>query len=71
MNAAENKESMFTLTRQVYLLAYICITCQRIHLQCGRSGFDPWVGNIPWRRKQQPIPVFLPREFHRQKSLLG
>ena len=22
----------------------------RIRLQCGRPGFDPWVGNIPWRR---------------------
>ena len=21
---------------------------------------DPWVGNIPWRRKWQPTPVFLP-----------
>ena len=25
-----------------------------------RRGFDPWVRKIPWRRKQQPIPVFLP-----------
>ena len=22
--------------------------------------FDPWVGNIPWRRAWQPTPVFLP-----------
>ena len=26
------------------------------------AGFDPWVGKIPWRRKWQPTPVFLPRE---------
>ena len=26
-------------------------------LQCGRPGFDPWVGKIPWRRKWQPTPV--------------
>ena len=25
-----------------------------------RCGFDPWVGKILWRRKQQPTPVFLP-----------
>ena len=31
----------------------------------GDPGFDPWVGKIPWRRKWQPTPVFLPREFHR------
>ena len=26
--------------------------------------FDPWVGKIPWRRKWQPTPVFLPGKFH-------
>ena len=33
--------------------------------------FDPWVGNIPWRRKWQPTPVFLPGEFNGQRSLVG
>ena len=32
---------------------------------------DPWVGKIPWRRKWQPTPVFLPAESHRQRSLEG
>ena len=36
-----------------------------------RHEFDPWVGKIPWRRKWQPTPVFLPEEFHGQKSLMG
>ena len=31
--------------------------------------FDPWIRKIPWRRKQQPTPVFLPREFSGQRSL--
>ena len=35
------------------------------------SGFDPWVGQIPWRREWQPTPVFLPGEFHGQRSLVG
>ena len=26
---------------------------------------------IPWRREWQPTPVFLPGEFHGQKSLVG
>ena len=30
--------------------------------QCRRRGFDPWVGKIPWWRKWQPTPVFLPGE---------
>ena len=40
--------------------------------QCGRHRrlmFDPWVRKIPWSRKWQPIPVFLPRKFHGQTSL--
>ena len=36
----------------------------RICLQCGRPGFDPWVGKIPWRREQLPTPVFGPWEHH-------
>ena len=27
-----------------------------------RHQFNPWVGKIPWRRAQQPTPVFLPGE---------
>ena len=34
--------------------------------QCRRYGFDSWVGKIPWRRKWQATPVFLPGESHRQ-----
>ena len=33
--------------------------------------FDPWVGKMPWRRKWQPTPVFLPGRFHGQRSLVG
>ena len=40
------------------------LVAQRICLQCGRPGFDPWVGKIPWRREQLPTPVFWPVEFH-------
>ena len=40
-------------------------------LQCGRPGFDPWVRKIPWRRKSQPTPVFLPGKSHGRRSLVG
>ena len=36
-----------------------------------RPRFDPWVGKIPWRRKWQPSPVFLPGKSHGQRSLVG
>ena len=40
-------------------------------LQCKRPGFNPWVGKIPWRRKWQPTPVFLPGKSHGQRSVTG
>ena len=33
--------------------------------------FSSWVGKIPWRRKQQPTPVFLAGKSHGQRSLEG
>ena len=30
--------------------------------RCKRCGFYPWVSKIPWRRRWQPTPVFLPGE---------
>ena len=39
--------------------------------KCRRWGFNLWVGKIPWRRKWQPIPMFLPGKSHEQKSLEG
>ena len=35
------------------------------------NGFNPWVTKIPWRRKWQLTPVFLPGEFHGERSLVG
>ena len=37
----------------------------------GETGFDPWVGKMPWRRKWLLIPVFFLGEFHGQRSLVG
>ena len=43
----------------------------RILLQCGRPGFDPWVGKILWRREQLPTQVFWPGEFRGLYSSWG
>ena len=37
--------------------------------RCKTHKFDPWVRNIPWSRKRQPILVFLPGESHGQRGL--
>ena len=42
--------------------------------QCRRyksCGFDPQVGKIPWRRKWQSTPIFLPGKSYGQRSLAG
>ena len=39
--------------------------------QCRRCNFDPRVRKIPWRRKWQPSPVFLPGKSHGRQSLVG
>ena len=44
-------------------------TCQC--RRCKRHEFSHWFGKILWRRKWQPTPVFLPGEFHGQRSLVG
>ena len=42
-------------------------TCWR----CKRHGFDPSVRKIPWRKKRQSIPLFLPGKSHGQRSLVN
>ena len=35
------------------------------------AGHAGDTGSVPWRRKWQPTPVFLPGESHGQRSLVG
>jgi len=39
-------------------------------LKCRRPRLDPWVEKIPWKTDWLPTPVFLPGEFHGQRSLV-
>ena len=52
-----------TLSGEVSSAPVVC-------LQCRRARFDSWVGKIPWRKKWQTSPVFLPGEFYGQRSLV-
>ena len=40
-------------------------------LQCRRPGSNAYVGKSPGRREWQPTSIFLPGEFHGQRSLVG
>ena len=46
------------------------LSSERICPQCRGPGFDPCVGQIPWRRTWQPTPAFLPGKSHGQRSLV-
>ena len=37
----------------------------------GDPGMELWVRKIPWRRKWQPTPVFLPGKSHGWRSLVS
>ena len=59
----------FIITRFPRWLSGKQSACQR--RKCKRCRFNPWVREIPWRRKWQPTPVFLPGKSHGQRSLVG
>ena len=49
--------------------SWVALVVKNLHTNAGDVrdpyilvGFDPQVGKIPWRRAQQPTPVFLPGE---------
>ena len=53
-----------------------CKTCygsdgKEFACNAGDLGLIPGLGRIPWRMEWQPTPVFLPGEFHEQRSLVG
>ena len=56
--------SAFFMVQLSYLGLPLWLSWERIHLQCGRPGFDPWVGKIPSRRERLPTPIFWHGEFH-------
>ena len=54
-----------------YFLLSQCLCVCVCVCECMRPGFESRVGKIPWRRKWQPTPVFLPGESHGGRSLVG
>ena len=48
-----------------YSWAFLVAQLMKNQLQCGRPGFDPWVGNTPGRRERLPTSVFCAGELHK------
>ena len=71
------KNIYFSFNLEVYFVRYrilglpLWLSWSRICLQCGRSGFDLWVGKNPWRRERLLTPVFWSGEFHGLYSPCG
>ena len=55
LSAVQPKKSKTKITRY---WASLIAQWVRIHLQCRRPQFDPWVRKICWRRDRLPTPVF-------------
>ena len=58
--------------KTVYTMGFPGVTCgKKPPTNAGDAGSIPRSGKIPWRRARQPTPIFLPGEFHGQRSLAG
>ena len=71
----ENGKSIYTFILSMPNFFYLCrcngtsglpwwLSGKESICHCRRCRFDSWVGKIPWRRKWQASPVFLPGESH-------
>ena len=60
------------LPRTFHGASQVALVVKNLSTNAGdmRYGFKN-EGEIPWRRKWQPTPVFLPGESHGQRSLAG
>ena len=47
------------------------LAVQETACNTGDLSLIPWVRKLPWRRKWQPTPIFLPRKSHGLRSLVG
>ena len=58
----------------LFIWSYAWLSGKESTCQCRnhrRPRLDPWVRKIPWRRKWQPAPVFLPGKSYGQRTLAG
>ena len=65
-------EGKFNSLHQVRTLGFPGSTVVRnLPASARDTEFNAWAGKIPWSRKWQLTPVFLPGKFHGQRSLVG
>ena len=66
--------TLLCIYKPIHWVSQVVLVVKNLSASAGdykRYVFDPWVGKIPWGRRWQPTPLFLPGEFHEQRSLVG
>ena len=67
--------SVYVLTHaHTYIFIYTCVAGVLVKNPPTNAEMQdtlPWVRKIPWSRKWQPTPVFLPGKFHGERILVG
>ena len=56
---------------QARMLEWVAILFSWVREPRSRPGFNPWVGNIPWRREWLPTLVFWPHQRKERQKYLG
>ena len=51
-------------SRDITLPTKVRLSSKESACSAGDTGFNAWVGKIPWRRKWKLAPVFLPGKSH-------
>ena len=62
---------VYTYTTLRYVWSFLVAQIVKNLPAMQETRVDPLVGKIPWRRQWQSSPIFLPGEFHGQRSLAG
>ena len=63
--------SLMTTTSIWFGASLVAQVVKNLPVWRGRPGFNPWVGKIPLEKRMATTPVFLPGEFHGQRSPTG
>ena len=64
-------ETEFKRCQDIFIKSHWQLSWQRIHLQCRRPWFDPWVRKIPRRMAWQFPSVLLPGESPWTRNMQG
>ena len=68
---ASDTTEQLNLTELILRIGLIWWLSKESACKAGELSFDSWLGKIPWKRKWQPTPVFLPWKLHGQIPTIG